>query len=112
MLYLTIVLFAVSAAIGLSILVKWFAEQEAPKAVVYTHGGLAAAALLLLAFYAFQHPDHYPMISLILFVAAALGGFALFFMDRLKDKRPVAVALVHGLIAVAAFVMLLVFAIA
>ena len=39
MIYLPVALFAVAAVLGVAILVKWLQDQEAPKAIVYSHGG-------------------------------------------------------------------------
>lgn len=112
MIYLPIVLFALAAVLGVTILLKWLQDQSAPRAVVYSHGGAAALALVLLIVYAVRHPADFPLISLILFVAAALGGFVLFFAETFADKRIVPVGVVHALIAVAGFVLLLMFAFA
>ncbi|MEP6900943.1 MAG: hypothetical protein ABJA66_04285 [Actinomycetota bacterium] len=112
MIYLPIVLFALAAVLGVTILVKWLQDKEAPKAVVYSHGGIAALALLLLIAYAIQNPKNFPQLSIILFIVAALGGFALFFAEMFAKKRIVPVGVVHALIAVSGFLMLLLFAFA
>ncbi len=109
MIYLSIILFAVAAVLGVTILMKWLQASAASKAVVYSHGGAAAAALVLLIVYAMQNPDNFPLVSLVLFVLAALGGFALFFADTFAEKRLVPVGVVHALIAVSGFVALLLF---
>ena len=110
MIYLPIILFAVAAVLGVWILMKWLQDKEAPKAIVYSHGGVAAVALVLLIVYAAQHPNKFPQLSLILFVAAALGGFVLFFTEMLAEKRLVPVGIIHALIAVGGFITLLLFA--
>jgi hypothetical protein len=112
MLYLAIALFAIAAVLGLTILVKWLTHKNAPKGVVYSHGLVAATALVLLALYSLRHPDHFPKLSLTLFVIGALGGFYLFFQDQVKKTNPLAIAFVHALLAVSAFVSLLWFAFA
>jgi hypothetical protein len=110
MLYLVIALFALAAVLGLTILVKWLTHKNAPRGVVYSHGLVAATGLVLLAFFALQHPDSFPKLSLILFVIAALGGFYMFFQDVIKKTTPpVAIAFVHALLAVSGFVALLLF---
>jgi len=109
MVYLPIALFAIAAVLGVTILIKWLQDQEAPKAIVYSHGGVAAVALVLLILYSVQNPDKFPMLSLILLVVAALGGFALFFTELLAKKRLVPVGIVHALLAVGGFVTLLLF---
>jgi hypothetical protein len=52
------------------------------------------------------------MAALILFVAAALGGFYMFALDMKKKNSPLAVAYLHALLAVSGFVALLLFAFA
>lgn len=110
MIYFAIALFAVSAVLGLTILVKWLTNKNAPRGVVYSHGIFAAAALIVLAYYASQNPDNFPMASLILFVIAAVAGFYMFALDMKKKSSPMFVAFVHALVAVAGFVALLFFA--
>lgn len=109
MIYSAIALFALSAALGLTILIAWLTKKNASRAVVYSHGIAAAAALVLLVIYASQNPEHFPKASIILFVIAALGGFYMFFNDLGKKESPLAVAFIHGLLAIAGFVMLLAF---
>ncbi|HTZ51663.1 MAG TPA: hypothetical protein VMF68_08390 [Spirochaetia bacterium] len=53
-----------------------------------------------------------PIVALILFVIAARGGFTLFGIDLATQKPPKWRGVVHGLVAVAGFVFLLVFALA
>jgi hypothetical protein len=108
--YFAIALFALSAVLGLTILIKWLTNKSAPRGVVYSHGIAAAAALVVLAYYAFQNPDNFPKASLILFVIAALAGFYMFALDMKKKASPLAIAFTHALVAVAGFVALLFFA--
>jgi hypothetical protein len=108
MLYLCIALFALAAVIGVTMLMKWMAGQGASKPVIYSHGSVAATALVLLLVYVVQHPGENPMTALILFSIGAVGGFYLFFVER-TGKRPVAVAVVHGLLGVSGFIALLAF---
>ncbi|HNP96940.1 MAG TPA: hypothetical protein PKJ63_14975 [Cyclobacteriaceae bacterium] len=112
MLYLTIGLFALSAVLGLAILLKWLSKNDAPKGVVYSHGAVAATALVLLVIYALQHPDAFPQVSILLFAIAALGGFYLFFTNLKSGARPLGVAFIHAAIAVGGFLILLLFAFA
>ena len=77
---------------------------------MYIHGVVAATALVLLLVYAFMNPQSAPIVALILFVIAALGGFLLFGIDVATKKPPKWLGLIHGGVAVAGFVFLLVFA--
>ena len=112
MIYTAIALFALSAILGLTILIKWLTKKEASKAVIWSHGLVAATALVILVVYALQNPDNYPQVSLILFVVAAIGGFYMFFRDLNKKNSPLSIAFIHALLAVGGFVMLLFYALA
>ena len=109
MIYTAIALFALSAILGLSILIKWLTNKSASKAVIWSHGLVAAIGLVILIVYAIQNPANYPQISLILFAVAAIGGFYMFFRDLKKKNSPLSVAFIHALLAVGGFVMLLFF---
>lgn len=110
MIYSAIALFALSAVSGLLILIKWLTKKDASRAVIYSHGIVAAAGLLLLVVYAVRNTENFPKASLILFVVAALGGFYMFFNDLRKKPSPLAVAFIHALLAVGGFLSLLFFA--
>jgi len=109
MLYAAIALFAISAILGITILLKWLNSKDASKGVIYSHGIVAAIALVLLIVYAVSNPANFPKASIILFVIGALVGFYMFFNDLRKKASPLAVALVHALFAVAGLVALLIF---
>ena len=111
MIYLIIALFAVAAVIGLILANAIIAKKpETPKPAVVAHGIFAVAGLGLLIYYMVENPESYPKAALIVFVIAALGGITLLVRDLQKKAGPVGLVVVHALVAVAAFVMLLVFA--
>jgi hypothetical protein len=110
MLYASIALFALAAVAGLTILISWLNKKSASRAVVYTHGLLAASALVLLAVFSYNNPESFPKYSLIFFIIAALGGFYMFARDMKGKSSPMALAGLHALLAVGGFVMLLIFA--
>ena len=107
MLYLTIILFAVAALIGIVILKNWLTAANTSRTVVYLHGVFAAAALILLLIQFLNNTSGALKTSLILFVIAAIGGFYMFFQDIKGRYSPTWLGVVHGLIAVAGFVFLL-----
>lgn len=105
-----IILFALAAVFGLIVIANVLKEKTTPKPAVFIHGLLAAAALVLLIIYVVNNPDNAPMISLILFVVAALGGFVLFGVDMSKKQPPKPLALIHAGAAIVGFILLLFFA--
>ena len=109
MMYVSIAAFALAAIFGLTILLKWFGNSDAPRAVIYTHGILAATGLVLLLVAAIKDQAHAPMISIVLFTIAAVAGFYMFFRDIIKKKRTLFLAFIHGVVAVAGFITLLFF---
>lgn len=109
MLYVAIALFAITAMFGLRIIMSVVSNKKAPRTVVYSHGLFAAISLLLLIIYAVQNPANYPKASIILFVLAALGGFYMFYHDVNNKSLSKAVPFIHALVAVTAFIILLLF---
>lgn len=112
MVVICIVLFAIAAVFGAINAVRIVAADRAPRATVYIHGAFAAVSLVLLVVYSIIHSQAAPMVALILFIIAALGGFLLFGIDVATKKPPKWLGFVHGAVAVAGFIFLLVFAFA
>lgn len=111
MLTTIIVLFALAAVLGLTVAIAIFTKKPStPKVAVYAHGLLAATALALLIFFTLNNSGNRPLVSLILFVVAAIGGFILFFNDVKGKPGPAGLVVVHALAAITAFVLLLIFA--
>ncbi len=109
MIFLAVALFAIGAVLGLAMFIRWLTSKDAPRVVVYVHGLVGAVGIVLLLLYASSNPGDFPLISIIFFVVAALGGFYLFFTDVKKKPHPLAVAGLHALLAVGGFVTLLLF---
>jgi NAD/NADP transhydrogenase beta subunit len=107
MLYIIIAIFAIAAVVGIIILKNWLTSAETSRTVVYTHGIFAAIALVLLLIWVIQHKENGLMLSLVLFVIAALVGFYMFFKDLKGKYSPTWLAVVHGLLAVAGFLVLI-----
>ncbi len=109
MIFTAIALFAFAALLGMFLLTFVLKGKETPKAVVFTHGPLAVAGLIILIIYALKEgPD--PTESIILFTVAAMGGGVLFYRDLTNKPLPKWLAIVHGILAVSGFVCLLIFA--
>ena len=103
-----LVLFALAATGGLLLAYLRFSNKPLPLPLALGHGAIAAAGLvaLILAVVRQGGPSQ-ARIALFLFVAAALGGFALFSFQLRKKPLPAGIVVVHGLVAVVAFVVLL-----
>ena len=105
---LALVLFGLAATGGLLLAFLRFSDKPLPLPLALGHGAIAAAGLvaLVLAVMRAGSPGQ-ARIALGMFVLAALGGFALFSFQLRKKALPLGVVVVHGLVAVAAFVVLL-----
>jgi|SRR3954465_15340186 hypothetical protein len=107
MLTVNIIAFALAAVLGLVIIKNWLTSANTSKAVVYAHGIFAAAGLVLLIISLVNTGSKNLQTSLILFVIAAIVGFYMFFRDLKGIMSPTWLGIVHGLVAVAGFVFLL-----
>jgi hypothetical protein len=107
MLYASIVFFAIAAILGIFLLSYVLRNEETPKTLVFSHGPLAAIGLVLLIVYTINKPG--PIASVILFTIAAFGGIIMVVKDLTGKSIPKWLAILHGVLAVAAFVYLLVF---
>lgn len=102
-------LFAAAAVGGVVMLLQRRSEKAVPTGLAVLHGLLAAAALVLVAIPVVQGgAAGLVTTALVIFVLAALGGFYLFATHLRTGTFPLGVAVVHGLLAVTAFVLLLV----
>jgi hypothetical protein len=106
------VLFAVAALGGATMAAQRLRGREAPSGTLAAIHGLAAAAALVVYALALLGANSAPasgVVAISLFVVAALGGATLLFGFHLRGRAlPVWLVLVHGGIAVVAFVLLLV----
>lgn len=103
------VLFAVAALGGITLATLHLRQRGLPMALAIGHGLLAAAGLVLLIVAVVGGSMGNLLItSLALFVIAALGGFGLLSFHLRRLRLPTPVVLIHGLVAVVAFVLLLI----
>ena len=109
MIYTAIAFFALAAVLGMFLISFVLQGKEPPKAVVFTHGPLAVIGLVLLIIYSVKEAPG-PIESIILFAIAAVGGLVMVWRDLTRRSVPKWLAVIHGLLAVAGFVFLLVFA--
>lgn len=104
-----LVLFAIAAAGGSFLAYLRFNNKPLPMSVALLHGLLAVSGLIALGSVVLGGgaPD-LARIALGLFVAAALGGITLFSFHLRAKPLPLGIVAVHGLVAVVAFIVLLV----
>jgi hypothetical protein len=106
---LALVLFALAALAGMAMAaIRFRGKPYPPMTVALVHGAAAAAGLLALIVAVQKPGDSLAVSALVVFLVAAAGGFVLFFRHLRKLALPIWLVLVHALVAVAAFVTLLV----
>lgn len=103
---IAIVLFAAAAIGGIVLAILRFQGKTLPTPLALVHGAAAAAGLVALIYAVFASRLE-AKVPLVLFVIAALGGFALFSFQLRRKAIPIPVMLVHAVVAVVAFVLLL-----
>jgi hypothetical protein len=109
MTYLPVILFAVAAVGGLTLIYLKFSEQVIPMYLAVIHGLFAAGGLVALTLNVASSSANTLMnISLWLFVIVAVGGFILFSFYLRKKELPDALIAAHGSGAVISFVLLLI----
>jgi hypothetical protein len=109
MLVLSVILFAIAAFGGLVLGVLGLRQRDLPMWLSLIHGAVAAAGLIVLIIGVLQgHAGSLPIISLVLFLIAALGGFVLFSYHLRRKAHPRGLIVIHALAAVIAFVLLLI----
>ena len=111
MVFTSLILFAVAAVLGLTVAITIFKNKETNKGVAVIHGLFAATALIILIVYALGNTGRNVTTEIVLFIIAALGGLILITRDFMKKTGPKALVVIHALVAVIAFLMLLVFTI-
>jgi len=109
MLTISAILFAVAALGGLVLGVSGLRRKDLPMWLSLVHGAVAAAGLITLILGIVQgNAGSLLIISLVLFLIAALGGFVLFSYHLRQKPHPKGLIVIHALTAVIAFVFLLV----
>lgn len=103
------ILFAVAAVGGAIMAAMRFGGRELPPmGLAIVHGLFAAAGLVtLIAAVVGSNASWAAIVSVIGFVAAALGGFMLFSYHLRRQALPVNYVVIHGAGAVISFVILL-----
>lgn len=106
---LAVILFAIAALGGVVIAIIRFSGKELPPmGLALVHGAVAASGLVaLIVAVAGGGASMKATIALVLFIGAAIGGFVLFSYHLRRKALPIPYVVVHGLVAVVAFVILL-----
>lgn len=107
--WITILIFAVAAVIGLTMALAVFQGKFPPVASAVVHGALAATGLVLLLIAVFgQGAAGAARWALGFFLVAALGGFGLAFGFHARKKSlPTGFVVGHATLAVIGFLILL-----
>lgn len=108
MLSIAILFFSLAALLGLYLLSFVLQNKNTPKGIAFIHGPLAGIGLIILIIYAFFNTPS-PIVSITLFVLAALGGIMLIYRDLTGKAIPKWMAVGHGLTAIVAFIFLIYF---
>jgi hypothetical protein len=106
---IALVLFAMAAMGGLVLAgFRFSGRPYPPLPLAMVHGAAAASGLVALIFaVAGGDAPGAAKVSLALFLGAAIGGFVLVSHHRRKVALPIWLVVVHGLVAVVAFLTLL-----
>lgn len=100
--------FLLAAVLGMYLLSLVLRSKQIPKNVAMIHGLFAAVGVILLVVYPF-YSQPAPILSLILFVIAALGGVTMAYKGISGKPVPAWMALGHGTMALIAIATLVVF---
>lgn len=111
MLITAIVVFLLAAVLGLTVAVQIFKKKPTAKAVALAHGAFGAVGLVLLIVHAAKNPHRLLTTAIVLLVIAALGGAIVFLNDLRRKPGPVALVVIHALVAVTAVVLVLLVAV-
>jgi len=98
-----------TAILGIYLISFVLRNQQTPKAVAILHGLFAVTGLVLLISYS-NGSEPSPIVSIVVFVIAALGGLILIYKDVIEKQVPKWLAITHGLTAVIGFAFLVLFA--
>jgi hypothetical protein len=113
MLWASIILFAIAALGGVVLAVLRISNRPLPLPLAVVHGLVAATALVIfiVTIVGSAMTPTTAAVALILFLIAAIGGAVLFSLHLSGKKLPLPLVLGHGLLAVVAFILLLIRAI-
>jgi len=105
---ISLIFFALAALLGFFLLTRILRNKETPKGISMLHGLMASTGLILLIIYSASNnrPDLFVFVAV--FVGAALGGLILIYRDIQGKTIPKPLALLHGALAVSAFLTMII----
>jgi hypothetical protein len=106
LLKIIVIIFALGAFAGSLIIHKLMKDKPTPKVLVYIHGIFAGMGLSLLIIYISFKEDFSPILSFVIFIAAAFMGSILFVRDLLDKPGPKWLAVIHPIVALTALGLL------
>lgn len=109
LIYWAISILGFTAIIGMYLLSLILRNKEIPKAATLVHGIFAVLAVILLIIYSIRQETG-PIVSIVVFVVAAFLGIVLNYRDITGKSLPKWLAISHGIVAVAGFAILILFA--
>lgn len=109
MLDISVVCFVLAAMLGMILISYILRNKSTPKGLAFIHGPIAAIGIVLLIIYSVMHYERAPVVSVLLFVIAAILGFLLIFRDITGKSIPKSLAIFHALFALAGFGFLILF---
>lgn len=99
MITVAIILFLLTATGGAVLLSYVLRDKPTPKGLSMIHGMAAALGIVILLIYALTTDSHHKhLISLTIFIIAAMGGGVLIYRDITGKSLPKWFAVMHGLI--------------
>ena len=109
MIYTAIAILGMTAILGMYLLSLIIRNKSTPKSASFIHGLFAVIGLVLLIIYCGGN-DPSPIVSIIVFSIAAVGGFIVVYKDVTGSHIPKWLAIVHGVTAVVGYGFLIAFA--
>lgn len=103
-----LVIFVVAAVFGLMLITDLMRDAKPPRRIIVLHGGAAIIGLALLTISYVRLTSPLLLVSLLAFLAAALGGITIFFMDYKDIKIPKWLPMMHATAAISAIIILIV----
>ncbi len=103
---IALVLFVLAALAGATLAYMRIVKKDVSMPLAIVHGIFAAAGLVTLSLGVTGMGGGGATAALIVFLLAAIGGFTLFSFHLRTRPLPVPLVLIHGIAAVAAFVLL------